>query len=394
MEWRNGMRPRWLLVVAVLVVGLGSAWLPFSGRAQGDAGPGSAVQVVHAAPDLGVVDVYVDGRLALLGLRFGDNADPIALSPGEHVVALVFAGDTLADGVAETRVSVPAGDTELAILGGGDTLSFAVLPLDLIPLPPTSARLRFVNGATGFGPADLALTGGDVLFPPVDLGAATDFADLVAGAYDLEVRYGGTEVVALPLPGFTMDPERVYTLYLVGDATVGTVQTMLSSRPTAVPDLTGVPATIRRGSCVDAVESEVVADLNTVSISPFGEPVGYPDVTPIGSSFTSIAVPLADLLEPTHSLVVAAAPDDPVSIIGCGEIGGRQALDGSLVIEVRLRDGATAPGAGVAVLAPNVLDPGLTDISVFLSLPSVGREGEAAEPAPAESPDATPIAAD
>lgn len=359
---------------------------PLIGPAQGTIDSNQrSVQIIHAAPAVGPVDVYIDGSIVLVGLAFSAVSDPIALTIGERTLEMVPSGRSRDDALVRAAVSITAETgADLALIGPADDLRLEVYPVDLTPLPPDLARLSAVLGALDTGPVDLAVTSGDLLFPTIEFAGATEFADVAAGTYDLEIRYGDTDTVVLPLPGTVLEPGVVYSLFIVGESAIGELQPLLIGRPAENVAWEGIPAWIQAGGCAESSTAGTVADLALVAVSPFSEPSGHPDATVAESSFSTIGVSYTTLVNEPHAVVVGGASDESGDALACGEIGGMQTLDGSLVVGLRARPGSTM--AGVAVVSPNILDAGLTDVSIFIAN---GLFGEASA-APAVEQSLTP----
>jgi hypothetical protein len=381
----------WSLLAAVGLLVL----LPFAGRAQDAAGSDEpSVQVIHAAPAVGPVDVYIDGSIVLVGLAFSAVSDPITLATGERNVEMVPSGRPRDDVLVQATIPIVAETrADVALIGPADDARLEVYAIDFTPLPPDLARLGAVQGTLDTGPVDLAVTGGDLLFPTIEFAGATEFADVAAGTYDLEVRYGGTDAIVLAMPGIVLEPGLVYSLFVVGESALGELQPLLISRPAESVTLVGFPAWIQAGGCAELVAADAaVADLSLVALSPFSEPAGHPDATVAESSFSTIGVPFATMIDGPHAIVVGERDgEDGASgeVLACGEIGGVQSVDGSLGVGLRARPGSTV--AGVAVVSPNILDASLTDISIFVA---DGLFGEGGEVAAVETsvPPATPVA--
>lgn len=214
----------WLLIAACLV-GLDLS----TGLAQSEPGAGeSNIQVIHGSPAIGAVDLYVDGALVFVGLTFAAVSDPVTLAAGDRAVAIVPSGRSRDDAFLATSVALESGAVaDLVLLGLAENPSIGLYPVDLSPLPPELARFGAVLGATDTGPVDIAVTAGDLLFPTIDYAGATEFADVATGTYDFEVRYAGSDAIALALPGSALEAGVVYRLYLVGEAAVGQLQPML-----------------------------------------------------------------------------------------------------------------------------------------------------------------------
>lgn len=364
---------------------------PLTGKTQGTADSDQpSIQVIHAAPAIGPVDVYLDGSIVLVGLTFSAVSDPIPLAPAERTVEMVSSGRSRDDALVRAAISVTAETVaDLALIGPADDLRLEAYAVDRTPLPPDLARLGAVLGALDTGPVDLAVTGGDQLFPTIEFGGATEYADVAAGTYDLEVRYGGTESVVLPLPGTVLESGVVYSLFIVGESAIGELQPLLIGRPADNVTLVGFPAWIQAGGCGESGAAETVADLALVARSPFSEPSGHADATVAESSFSTIGVPYPTLVDGPHAVVIGRPEEVAGNALACGEIGGVQTIDGSLVVGLRARPGSTV--TGVAVVSPNILDAGLTDVSLFIA---DGLFGEASGvPAVDQSiPPATPPA--
>lgn len=201
----------------------------------------ACVVVVHASPDAGPIDVYVDDELALPGLTYGTLNDFVPVNAGDRRIRIVPAGAALADAVIDGQVALVDGVAyELAAIGPIDGLDAAVLPVVTDPLAADAARVRLVHAAPDAPAVDIATIGGDVLIADVSFGEASGYAEVPAGTYEVEARIAGTEDVALPMPGTVFAPNTSYTVYVVGqvaDASLGMVivPVLIS------PDIAGTP---------------------------------------------------------------------------------------------------------------------------------------------------------
>jgi hypothetical protein len=357
---RNQARLLLLVACALFVV-------PVPGLAQDEVDPNQRqAQVVHASPAVGPVDVYIDGAIMLVGLNFGAVSDPIILPTGERSLILTPSGRSRDEAIVDASVPLePGPPADLALIGPTEDLRIGVYSLDLSPLPPDLARLGAVLGTVDAGPVDLAVTGGDALFPTLEFSGASEFADVTAGTYDLEVRYEGSDTPVVLLPGTVLAPGMVYYLYIVGESALGEMQSMLAAHPAETATVVGHPAWIQSSDCTSVEAEQAVADLTVVAVSPFASEVGHAAAAVTESSFTTIGIPYADLVNQPHAIVVAESDQARTSGAACGEVGGTQSVDGSLVVGLRALPGSNA--AGIAVLSPNILDPSLTNVSVFIA---------------------------
>jgi hypothetical protein len=180
------------------------------------------VRVLHASPDAPAVDVYLDDEIvtALTGVPFGTISDYLQVPGGDHNVK-VYATGTTADPVIDADVTVDAGAAYT--IAATDALA-SITPQVLADDPsPTCdlAQVRVVHFSADAPAVDIAPAGSapeDALIQDLGYPDATDFVDLPAGTYDLEVRPAGDTAVALDLPGVTIEKCMAYSVFAVGSA--------------------------------------------------------------------------------------------------------------------------------------------------------------------------------
>ncbi len=339
--------------------------------------------VVHAAPDAGPVDLYVDGALVLAGVAFGTPTDPpLGLVAGEHRFQVVPAGGAPEDAVIDETLGLDEGTTTLlSAVGPVAEIEAAVYEVDVSPVAPGQARLRVVQNATDAGPIDVAVAGGDVLVAGVGFPDASEYVEVEAGAYDVEVRGAGGDSVLLPLPGLEFAEGGVYELVAAGNLADNTFGVVVVSVLAGTPERVARPTHIHQGSC-DNLDPNPLYPLNDVVLTG-GEAQGNEAATRAETSFTNVPVDLATLLAADHAVNIHASQAEIDTYVACGEIGGVIEPTGALVVALREQSGSGL--SGVAVLSP--ADGGATtDVSVFLTGEATG---EAAAGGAANS--ATPI---
>jgi hypothetical protein len=211
------------------------------------------VRVVHASPDAPAVDVFVNGDRAIENLSFGEATDLIALPAGEYDVAVAPTGAPIEDAVISATLPLEA-EAAYAVAATGTiadgTLGPQVYPIDVAPLADGQARVRAIHASPDAPAVDVAVAGGPVLFSNVEFPNATDYAEVDAGTYDLEVRPAGTEDVALALDGVQLDSGTIYDVFAIGTLADGTLQ--------ALP-LTAVPSGVGAGELPASTEAAPAA---------------------------------------------------------------------------------------------------------------------------------------
>lgn len=214
---------------------MGNAMEALGVGAEGDA----AVNVIHASPDAPEVDVYVNGAQALTGLAFGEFSGWVALPAGEHQVQVTAEGAALDTAVIDAMVTIEAGAAyHIAATGLLAEIAPQVYQTDLSMLDEEMARVRVIHTSPDAPAVDIAVTGGDVLIENLEFPNASDFLEVPAGSYDLEVRPTGTEDVALGLPGVALESGMVYDIFATGLLADGTLGVLVVPSTTTASEAT------------------------------------------------------------------------------------------------------------------------------------------------------------
>jgi hypothetical protein len=211
---------------------------PHSPGLQGNGAQGDAcIDVVHASPDAPLVDVYVDGALAISGLGYGWHSGWVPLPAGDHQIQVTATGQAPDTAVIDATVTVEPGVAyQVAATGQLANIAPAIFTTDLSGLTADTARVRVIHASPDAPAVDVAVTGGDVLISNLAFPNASDYLEVPAGAYDLEVRPAGTTDVALSLPGVQLDGGTVYDIYAIGQVSDGTLQVLV------IPSIAAAPA--------------------------------------------------------------------------------------------------------------------------------------------------------
>ncbi len=248
----------------------------------------------------------------------------------------------------------------IALVGSAGDMPAVLFPVDGSILDADRARLRVVHGSPDAGPLDVSFVGGDAIFPTVEYMTASEYAEVPAGIYALDLRAPGAEAASISLPDLSLAPGEVADVYVVGQAADASVQLLVVRTVVGVEPLIGQAANLRAGTC--AAPGAVLAPLGVVT-EPRGASVGTGGVEPVRTGFGSAPVAFDDVVGADHVIAVGSSGAEDSAVVACGSIAGALTDDGSLAIPLGGADGAPA---GVAVVAPGVLDPSSIDVSIFL----------------------------
>ena len=178
------------LLVMTSFAGIGIAAIGANNAQDDDA----QVRVAHLSPDAPAVDVLVDGQAALEGVEFGAVSDYLALSAGEHAVTIQTSENETV--VFEGNVSVEAGEMYTIAATGEvseETFEPVVYEDDFEMPSDENATVRLIHASPDAPAVDVTVAGTDtVLYDNVSFGNASDYLEVPAGDYELEIR-GATE---------------------------------------------------------------------------------------------------------------------------------------------------------------------------------------------------------
>jgi hypothetical protein len=185
-------------------------------------GDTAMVRVLHASPDAPNVDVHLDDEAvdALADVPFGTISDYLDIPAGDHNVK-VYAAGTTSDPVIDADVTVAAGSMyTIAATDAVANISAQVLE-DTPDASCDNASVRVVHFSADAPAVDIATAGSsadDAIVQDLEYPNATDYLDLPADTYDLEVRVAGETTVALDLPGVAVEDCNAYSVFAIGSA--------------------------------------------------------------------------------------------------------------------------------------------------------------------------------
>jgi uncharacterized cupredoxin-like copper-binding protein len=146
------------------------------------------------------------------------------------------------------------------------------------------------------------------------------------------------------------------------------------------------PSHIHIGDCDEL--GEVIQPLNSLTV-PTGEVLGNSDAVVAEAAFTTIDIPLSELVATDHALKVHLSKDQIQTYLACGDIGGALDADGALIVGLKELDDSGY--TGIAYLVPGAGNT--TRLSVMIAKVNEGAPIAAGTPV-AEAQDAGPQVVD
>jgi len=211
-----------------LIIGLLFMFVPVA-MAGGHMPSGNAalIRVAHLSPDAPAVDVWVDGNVVLSDVPFKAVSDYLELKPGSYRIQVSPAGETepiVIDAILELKSETAYTVAATGLLGEDDLKPMVLMDNRFDNVE--TAKVRLVHTAPDAPAVDVGPSDGSVIFGDAAFREASEYAELPAGSYDLEVRVAGTMDIALSIPNVELEKGTNYTVFAVGTLADGTLSAL------------------------------------------------------------------------------------------------------------------------------------------------------------------------
>jgi uncharacterized protein DUF4397 len=232
--------------VLIFVTAIGAALgLALAVAAPAFAADHAYLRLAHLSPDTPNVDVYVSSvadpakSLVVPGVGYGAVSGYQPIAPGSYVVSMRKAGAPKdSPPVISTTVDAKAGQA-YTVAGTGLSASLGLTVLnDQLALPPAGkAAVRCINGAVTASSVDLGQTGKQPWATGVKFATTTQYTDVNAGTWTLQVTAPGKAPVDLPV---TVDQNSTYSVVLLDKKGAFSAQLIRDSAGATVAPVGGV----------------------------------------------------------------------------------------------------------------------------------------------------------
>jgi|SwirhisoilCB3_FD_contig_31_1172122_length_917_multi_4_in_0_out_0_1 hypothetical protein len=206
-----------ILLLSALVL-LGGMGIAAAGQtlAQEEATFQTRARFLHANTDGAKVEVFLNGEGVLDEFQYGDISDWIDVDPGS--VRLTITADRAGFNYAvfDAVYPVAAGNDINVIISDALVIGSAV---DTSELRGNLARVRVVHASADTPTVDVNVVDSDIsLAKDLRYGRNSEYVNIPAGTYDLEVLVSETGETALTVPGVTVEAGKVYDFVAMGTA--------------------------------------------------------------------------------------------------------------------------------------------------------------------------------
>ncbi|PDV98881.1 cell wall anchor [Candidatus Chloroploca asiatica] len=199
-----------LFVFALVAVLASLSFVPATFAQEGNA----QVRVIHASPDAPAVDVFVDGDRVLSNVPFFTASDYLSLPAGTYRIQVSPTGQPASAAVIDANATVSAGQAyTIAATGLVASIQPTIIVDNLAAPASGNAKVRVYHFSPDAPAVDIKLASGDTLVSGLAFPNATDYLEVPAGTYDLQVTPAGASAVVIDLPGTTLQAGQIYSVF-------------------------------------------------------------------------------------------------------------------------------------------------------------------------------------
>jgi hypothetical protein len=172
------------------------------------------VRVIHASPDAPAVDVYVNGNAALTNVPFFTASDYLDLPAGSYRIQVTPTGAPADQAVIDATATVEAGKA-YTIAATGPVASIApTIIVDNLSAPAAgSVKVRVYHFSPDAPAVDVKLADGTTLIRNLAFPAASDYLEVPAGTYSLQVTPAGGDAVVIDLPNTALPANQIVSVF-------------------------------------------------------------------------------------------------------------------------------------------------------------------------------------
>ena len=202
-----------MLLVATFVVSMLSPVGMQRASAQ-DLAIQTRVQILHAAPDVGKIEVHINYDEVADEFTYGQQSDWIDFTPGAARVTITADRAGFNYAIFDAVYPAPAGNDYYMAITSALVLAGT---FDRSPVPDGSARVVVVQGSVALPAVNVTAKGEDSAWATqLGYGRTSEAAIVPAGSYDLEVSLADGGDVAISAPGTVLDANSTYVLIIMG----------------------------------------------------------------------------------------------------------------------------------------------------------------------------------
>jgi Domain of unknown function (DUF4397) len=173
------------------------------------------VRIVHASPDVGTANVFLDGSKLLSNFQFGTVTDYATIPPGPHKVQIALIGKGIGAAVISQTLSVDPGIAYTVAALGTKSTGFSLdVFTDNNQISNGTAKVRVYHLSPGTGTVNVS-NGNSTLISGLAYPGASNYLSLQTGSYSFQVTTTQSSAT-LPTVPVSLKANTVTSIFAVG----------------------------------------------------------------------------------------------------------------------------------------------------------------------------------
>jgi hypothetical protein len=183
------------------------------------------LRVAHLVPAAQNYDVYVNNRLTLTNITYGQFTDYLAVPANARIRVTRVNNQSLV--FVDRTLNLPAAAYSTLAITGTPTDVVSTLYTDNITAATGTSTIRLVNSSSGNNSVSLTRTDGTLVVGSVDFPNATNYVDVAPGNYNLQIR-DLQDNVLIELPNVNFVANTNYSVYVAGQDASNTLGAVIA----------------------------------------------------------------------------------------------------------------------------------------------------------------------
>ncbi len=201
----------------------------------------SFVRVFHAAPDAGVVAVFMDGSKILSNFQYGTLTGYIPVAGGSHTIQIAVIGKGVNAAILSQTISLQAGVPYTVVVLGTHSSGFSLHDFaDNNSVTGNRAKVRVYQMSPGTGTVDVN-AGGNTLISGLPYAQASNYVSITPGSYMFDVT--ATQHTAASTVPVKLSPWTVTSIFAFSQAKSTNAAETLQFVQAQITGMPGMPGT-------------------------------------------------------------------------------------------------------------------------------------------------------
>ncbi len=214
------------------------ALLPFTlGMHNARAASPSFVRIIHASPDVGSADVFVDGQHLLSNFQFGTVTPYVTLSPGSHYVQVALIGRGPGAAAINQNITVNSGDVYTVAALGTKAQGFKLqIYNDNNQVATGMAKMRVYNLSPDTALKSMT-TNNNQVCGAMSYQDVSDYIPLQSGSYKFNISTAqGSNSIPFST---TLSQNTITSIFAVGESSGTPKLQFISTNVNGIPGMPG-----------------------------------------------------------------------------------------------------------------------------------------------------------